>query len=314
LIAEAWDAAGLYQVGNFIGGRWQEWNGKFRDEVRSFLRGDRGYVSRMADRMIGSPDLYYHQNRTPHRSINFITAHDGFTLYDLVAYNEKHNEANNEQNRDGENHNRSWNCGVEGATSDPQIQKLRLRQMKNFLTVLMAALGTPMLTMGDEVGRTQKGNNNAYCQDNEISWFDWSLVEQNAELLRFAQHVVRWRLRDPTLGQQRHHTLADVLDRTKIQWHGIKPMDADWSESSHTLAYTIRDPRTGEVFYAVLNAYSDDLEFELPPPAVGTWRRVVDTSLSAPDDICARHEAKPWTAKTYRVKGRSAVLLIANNS
>ncbi len=314
LIAEAWDAAGLYQVGNFIGGRWQEWNGKFRDDVRAFIRGDRGYVSRMADRLIGSPDLYYHQHRTPHRSINFITAHDGFTLHDLVSYNQKHNEANNEGNRDGDNHNASWNCGVEGETSDKQVLGLRLQQMKNFLMVLMAALGTPMLSMGDEVGRSQKGNNNAYCQDNELSWFDWSLVAKNAELLRFTQLAIGWRLRDPTHGQQRHHTLADVLDRTKIQWHGIKPNQADWSESSHTLAYTMRDPRSGEVFYAALNAYADELEFELPPPACGQWHRIIDTSLAAPDDICSRQQAKPWPLAKYRVKGRSVVLLLAYNS
>ncbi|MBP7546896.1 MAG: glycogen debranching protein GlgX [Corallincola sp.] len=314
LIAEAWDAAGLYQVGNFVGGRWQEWNGKFRDEVRSFLRGDRGYVSRMADRLIGSPDLYYHQKHTPHRSINFVTAHDGFTLHDLVAYNDKHNEANNEGNRDGENYNRSWNCGVEGETSDPQVLALRQRQMKNFITVLMAALGTPMLTMGDEVARTQMGNNNAYCQDNEISWFDWSLVDKNAELLRFTQHMIRGRLRDPSLDQQRHHTLAEVLDRTKIQWHGVKPNQADWSESAHSIAYTIRAPRTGELFYAILNAWGDDLTFELPPATSGCWRRVVDTSLAAPEDICSRQDAKEWHQPHYVVKGHSVVVFISGKS
>ena len=179
LIAEAWDAGGLYQVGSFVGDTWREWNGKFRDDVRRFLRGDDGLVSVLATRLLASPDLYAHKEREPEESINFVTCHDGFTLNDLVSYNDKHNAANGEQNRDGADENCSWNCGTEGPTADPEIERIRTRQVKNFLALNLLAIGTPML-LGDEVRRTQQGNNNAYCQDNEISWFDWSLVEKHA--------------------------------------------------------------------------------------------------------------------------------------
>src|SRR5262249_40572710 len=176
-IAEAWDAAGLYQVGSFVGDSWKEWNGRFRDDVRSFFRGEDDTVARVADRLLGSPSIYGHKERDAEESVNFVTCHDGFTLNDLVSYNEKHNEANGEGNRDGADDNRSWNCGAEGPSTDPDIEALRNRQVKNFLTVTMLSLGIPMIGMGDEVRRSQFGNNNAYCQDNEISWFDWSLLE-----------------------------------------------------------------------------------------------------------------------------------------
>ena len=185
LIAEAWDAAGLYQVGSFIGDSWKEWNGRFRDDVRSFFRGEQGFVGRLADRFLGSPEIYGHKEREAEQSVNFVTCHDGFTLNDLVSYNQKHNEPNGEDNRDGANDNRSWNCGVEGPTDDPAVETLRNRQIKNFLTVTLLSLGVPMLLMGDEVRRTQRGNNNAYCQDNETSWFDWTLLEQHADVHRF---------------------------------------------------------------------------------------------------------------------------------
>jgi pullulanase/glycogen debranching enzyme len=185
LIAEAWDAAGLYQVGSFIGDSWKEWNGRFRDDVRSFFRGDEGTVGRLADRLLGSPEIYGHKEREAEQSVNFVTCHDGFTLNDLVSYDHKHNAANGEDNRDGANDNRSWNCGVEGPTHDPAVEQLRHRQVKNLLTVTMLSLGMPMILMGDEVRRTQHGNNNAYCQDNETSWFDWTLVAQHADIHRF---------------------------------------------------------------------------------------------------------------------------------
>ncbi len=185
LLAEAWDAAGLYQVGSFVGDAWKEWNGRFRDDVRDFFRGEPGSVRRIADRIVGSPEIYGHKGREVEQSINFVTCHDGFTLNDLVSYNDKHNEANGEDNRDGDNDNRSWNCGVEGQTDDPVIERLRNRQVKNFLTVTLLSLGVPMITMGDEVRRTQRGNNNAYCQDNELSWFDWTLLERHADVHRF---------------------------------------------------------------------------------------------------------------------------------
>ena len=180
LIAEAWDAAGLYQVGSFVGDRWVEWNGRFRDDVRGFVRGDPGRVWAASQRLIGSPDLYAHANREAQKTVNFVTCHDGFTLADLVSYDRKHNEANGEDSRDGSNDNLSWNGGVEGATDDPAIVELRRRQAKNLLTLTLLAVGVPMLTMGDEVLRSQHGNNNAYCQDNELSWFDWSAVEREA--------------------------------------------------------------------------------------------------------------------------------------
>jgi isoamylase len=180
LIAEAWDAAGLYEVGSFVGDSWKEWNGRFRDDVRSFFRGEDGSIQAFADRLIGSPSLYGHKQREPEQSVNFVTCHDGFTLNDLVSYDRKHNEANREDNRDGADDNRSWNCGVEGPTEDPDIDKLRTRQVKNFFTVTMVSAGMPMMLMGDEVRRTQGGNNNAYCQDNETSWFDWARLAKHA--------------------------------------------------------------------------------------------------------------------------------------
>jgi Type II secretory pathway, pullulanase PulA and related glycosidases len=191
LMAEAWDAAGLYQVGSFLGDSWKEWNGRFRDDVRAFFRGEPGTVTRFADRLVGSPELYGHKEREAEQSVNFVTCHDGFTLNDLVSYDRKHNEANGEDNRDGANDNRSWNCGIEGPTDDPAIERLRNRQVRNFLTVTMLSLGMPMMSMGDELRRTQSGNNNAYCQDNEISWFDWTLLERHAELHRFVACSMR---------------------------------------------------------------------------------------------------------------------------
>ena len=186
LIAEAWDAAGLYQVGTFPAwSRWAEWNGKFRDDVRRFVRGEPGMVSALATRLVGSPDLFHTSSREPYHSINFVTCHDGFTLADLVSYDHKHNEMNGENNADGIDQNLSWNCGAEGPTGSPEIIRLRRRQIRNFATILLLSDGVPMILSGDELGRTQQGNNNAYCQDNEISWMDWRLASQNADLLRF---------------------------------------------------------------------------------------------------------------------------------
>ncbi len=185
LIAEAWDAAGLYLVGSFIGDSWKEWNGRFRDDARSFFRGDRGSLRQFADRLVGSPEVYGHKNREPEQSVNFVTCHDGFTLNDLVTYDRKHNEANGENNRDGTDENLSWNCGVEGPTDDPAVESLRNRQVKNMLAVTLLSVGMPMLLMGDEVRRTQRGNNNAYCHDDDLTWFDWTLLEKHADLLRF---------------------------------------------------------------------------------------------------------------------------------
>jgi len=194
MIAEAWDAAGLYQVGSFVGDSWREWNGRFRDDLRDFFRGVEGSVARIADRVLGSPEIYSRKQREAEQSVNFVTCHDGFTLNDLVSYDYKHNEENGEGNHDGADDNRSWNCGVEGQSDDPAVEKLRNRQVKNFLTVTLLSLGVPMIVMGDEVRRTQRGNNNAYCHDNEISWFDWTLLSKHADLHRFVKLLVARRL------------------------------------------------------------------------------------------------------------------------
>ncbi len=194
LIAEAWDAAGLYQVGRFVGDNWKEWNGKFRDDVRAFMRGEDGTVTRLAQRLMGSPDIYGAREREPEQSVNFVTCHDGFTLNDLVSYNRKHNEVNGEDNKDGTDYNLSWNCGVEGPTDDPAIEALRNRQVRNSMTITLTSVGTPMLSMGDEVRLTRYGNNNAYCQDNEISWFDWSMHARHWDMHRFTKSLIGLRL------------------------------------------------------------------------------------------------------------------------
>ncbi len=313
LIAEAWDAGGLYQVGSFVGDSWREWNGRFRDDVRRFLRGDDGMVSAIASRLLASPDLYAHKAREPEQSINFVTCHDGFTLNDLVSYNEKHNEANGEENRDGADDNSSWNCGIEGPSSDPEIERLRNRQVKNFLALNLLAVGTPMLLAGDEVRRTQKGNNNAYCQDNEISWFDWSLVKTHAGLRRFVKLLLACRL-DPDRDATDHNTtLIEFLDNARIQWHGVKLDRPDWGQHSHSLAATAKAHRLGAVFHWMLNAYWEPLEFELPPaPAEcpGPWRRWVDTSRESPEDICQWRCGPPVTDHHYQVPPRSMVILV----
>ena len=226
LIAEAWDAAGLYQVGSFVGDSWKEWNGQFRDDVRRFMKGDRGTVTRLARRLQGSPDLYGAQEREPEKSINFITCHDGFTLNDLVSYNEKHNEANGEGNRDGSDDNLSWNCGVEGPTDDPAIERLRNRQVKNFLALTLLPAGAPLLLMGDEVRRTQRGNNNAYCQDNEISWFDWTELQTHADIHRFVRLLLLMRMHADLARRRSGWTLNEVLRRARIEWHGLQARSA----------------------------------------------------------------------------------------
>lgn len=312
LIAEAWDAGGLYQVGNFIGDRWKEWNGRFRDDVRGFFIGAPGTVSRLPDRLLGSPDLYGHQEREPEQSINFITCHDGFTLYDLVSYNQKHNEANGEDNRDGTNDNVSWNCGVEGPSSDPEIEKLRLRQIRNMLTTTFLSVGVPMLNMGDEVKRTQHGNNNAYCQDNEISWFDWSQTETNADLLRFTQQLIRFRQSFMEKGKP-DRSLNQVLREMHIEWHGVRLHQPDWSHDSHSLAVFVVNATRSEGYFMILNAYSQDLEFEVKPEYEGNaliWRQRIDTSSLSPDDIHLETATAPLlTSYRYLCKSHSVVWL-----
>jgi len=312
LIAEAWDAAGLYQVGSFVGDTWQEWNDRFRDDVRRFVKGDKGSVRGVASRILGSPDIYGHKERTAEQSINFVTCHDGFTLNDLVSYNHKHNEANGESNRDGANENLSWNCGIEGPTADPAIEKLRNRQVKNFLTLQLLAMGTPMLLMGDEARRTQKGNNNAYCHDSELSWFDWHLLERHGDIHRFVKELNGFRHRLDVVAQGRTLSLNQVLRQARIEWHGVHLGRPDWSDHSHSLAFTLRSLRVRFLLHAMLNAYWGPLTFELPPVAGMSgqgWRRCIDTALDSPDDICSWQAATIVQTKTYVVQQRSIVLL-----
>jgi isoamylase len=314
LIAEAWDAAGLYQVGSFVGDSWREWNGRFRDDVRSFFRGDDGSVASLADRLLGSPQIFGHKEREAEVSVNFVTSHDGFTLNDLVSYNQKHNETNGEDNRDGANDNRSWNCGVEGPTDDPAIENLRNRQVKNFLTVTLLSLGLPMILMGDEVRRTQQGNNNAYCQDNETSWFDWALVAKHADVHRFVAQLSARRLLRGAEPEQQHLTLNQVLRRANKAWHGVKLGQPDWGDSSHSLALSAEAGSRKVLLHLILNAYWEPLEFELP--RVGDddgnlWHRWIDTTLDSPNDIVEWETAPTVPGRTYRAGPRSVAVLFA---
>jgi isoamylase len=314
IIAEAWDAAGLYQVGSFIGDSWKEWNGRFRDDVRDFYRGKNSSVRNFADRYLGSYELYRHEEREAEQSVNFATCHDGFTLNDLVSYEQKHNQANGEDNRDGGNDNRSWNCGVEGPTDDPAIEQLRNRQVKNFLTVTMLSLGLPMILMGDEVRRTQHGNNNAYCQDNESSWFDWELVNRHADVYRFVRLLIARRLLRDQEAEENRMTLTQLIARANKCWHGVKLDQPDWCDHSHSLAFSAVLPKEAVICHLIFNAYWEPLEFELSP--VGDvesdpWRRWIDTSLETPHDIVEWQTAPLHSGYTYRAGPRSVVILWA---
>ena len=315
MIAEAWDAAGLYQVGGFIGDSWMEWNGRFRDDTRSFFRGEPGSLANFADRLLGSHEIYRHEQREAEQSVNFVTCHDGFTLNDLVSYNQKHNEGNGEENRDGSNDNRSWNCGIEGPTDDPAIERLRNRQVKNFLTVTMMALGLPMLLMGDEVRRTQQGNNNAYCYDNEANWLDWRLLGKHAEVLRFVRLLIARRLLRGTEAERERLTLTELIGKGIRSWHGVKLNEPDWSKNSHSVALTAELPKQRLLVYCIFNGYWEPLDFELPPVDSGAdnlWRRWIDTFLDSPQDIVEWQDAPAVPGRTYRAGPRSVVILWAS--
>jgi glycogen operon protein len=311
LIAEAWDAAGLYQVGSFVGDSWREWNGRFRDDVRSFFRGDEGAVALVADRLIGSPQVYAHKEREPEQSVNFVTCHDGFTLNDLVSYSRKHNEANGEENRDGAEDNRSCNWGAEGPTGDPAIETLRNRQVKNLLAVALLSLGMPMILMGDEVRRTQCGNNNAYSQDNQTSWLDWSLHSKHADVHRFVTLLCRVRLFRDSQPAEQCESLSDFLRTGNLAWHGVKPGQADWGSCSHSLAFSVENQAAGLLCYFILNAFWEPLDFELPRPGKNgaTWRRWIDTALDSPEDIVEWETAPVVATQSYRAMARSVVAL-----
>jgi isoamylase len=314
LIAEAWDAAGLYHVGAFPGMAWAEWNGRYRDVMRRFVRGDAGLTAEVATRVAGSADLYAN-GRLPGNSINFITCHDGFTLHDLVSYNAKRNGANGEDNRDGSNDNASWNCGVEGQTTDPKVLALRLRQAKNYLAILMLSRGVPMLLAGDEVLRSQSGNNNGYCQDNALSWFDWRLVESNRDMLRFTRELIALRRRHACLTANRFFDGKPIPGRgiPDIAWHGARLNQAPWQDAQgHFLSFTIAGLSEGEEDLQVMLNMSDQMvDAALPSIAGRRWHVALDTSRESPQDLLPRNRQMPHAAKVYSASARSVVALEA---
>jgi glycogen operon protein len=323
IIAEAWDAGGAYQVGWFPGGRWAEWNDRFRDEVRKYWRADPDETRHLATRLSGSSDLYLRDGRKPFHSINFLTSHDGFTLMDLISYNNKHNEDNGEENRDGGDNNYSYNYGSEGMAKDPVVQKIRERQMKNFFTTLLISLGTPMILGGDEMGRTQKGNNNAYCQDNEISWYDWSLLEKNKGLFRFVKEMIAFRLRHPCFMRPEFYTGREGSYNAipDIYWYDEKGGNPDWDQLGYALALLINGRRADVTrdrdvndFYIMFNASLDPVVFSIPAANDRRqWFRAVDTTLISPNDILPEGSEEQLTSNKYSVKSRSVVILISKN-
>jgi len=316
LIAEPWDADGLYHLGKFPAyGRWAEWNGQYRDTLRKFLKGDTGQVGAMGQALQGSPNLY--PRRGPIATINFITAHDGFTLMDLVSYNEKCNGNNFEPGDNGGNDNNCWNCGVEGPTNDPEVNALRRRQIKNAVAMLLVSQGVPMLLMGDEIGRTQRGNNNAYCQDSDISWMDWRFLEQNGDLFHFFKACITFRRAHPVLRNGYFLRNEDYLKLgySDISWHGLKTMKADWTDKSHVLAFMLcGDYAKGGLakdqhIYVALNMHWQDHTFELPAcPHHGLWHLFTDTGTGAvywPGyEVCLENQ------KLLRLKSHAVAILV----
>ena len=322
LIAEAWDAGGLYQVGSFPAwGRWAEWNGKYRDDIRKFLKGEPGMLGAMAQRLQGSPDLYAWLGRGACASVNFITCHDGFTLMDMVSYNGKHNEANGENNSDGGNDNDSWNCGWEGESSDPQVNKLRIKQIKNAATLLLVSQGTPMILSGDEMANTQWGNNNAYCQDNEISWINWGLLEKNKEIFDFFCKMTAFRNAHPVLRSRTHFLNRDYVGSgiADITWHGQKAWSADWSPECCVLAFMLCGKHAKEgkapdnTVYVAMNMDWQMHGFELPKLSKKlNWHVAVNTDAPAPQDAweCGK-EKKLANQDEFLVGPRSVIVLLA---
>lgn len=305
LVAEPWDAAGLYQVGSFYqDDRWGEWNGKYRDTVRRFIKGTSGMVGKFATRICGSQDLYY--QKSPNSSYNFITIHDGFTLNDLVSYNEKHNMSNGEENRDGNNDNDSWNCGIEGITNDKTIIELRERQKRNFHLVLMLSQGIPMLLMGDEYGHTKRGNNNTWCQDNELNWFLWDNLTTNSQFYRFFRLLIQFRNTHKVLKQGRFLTEDD------IQWHGEKPLKPNWDRDSQFLAFTLIDHQNHQDLYAAFNAQNKTVEIEIPSPLNSSkhWCWIINTANLSPYDFF--ESILKVESRTHIMPPYSALLLKCN--
>jgi glycogen operon protein len=313
LIAEAWDAAGLYQIGRFPGDRWAEWNGRFRDDIRRFVKGDPGIVGGMASRISGSADMYQDDGELPVNSINFVTCHDGFTLNDLVSYNSKHNAANGEDNRDGIDDNQSWNCGFEGESGDAAVELLRERQIRNFATLLLISRGVPMMLAGDEIRRTQKGNNNAYCQDNELNWMDWTLLERNANLFRFWKRMIDFRKRHSAL-RSRYFFNGAVNERglPDISWHGCHLNSPGWDNpDARALAMTIAGFNGEEDLHIMLNMYWERLTFEVPLLENRGWYRAVSTAAPSPLDIAEPGSELPVEEDSYLVPALSIVILVS---
>ena len=312
LIAEAWDEGGLYQVGSFGPDKWKEWNGQFRDDIRAFVKGEQGTVVKLRERITGSLDLYGVGDRPTGQSINFVTCHDGFTVNDLVSYDSKHNEANRENNRDGTDANHSWNCGTEGPSEDEAVSLLRSRQIKNLLALTLLSAGTPMLLMGDEGRRTQGGNNNAYCQNNETSWLDWSLNCRNEELQRFVACLIRLRFGSEVSSDSGRLSLEQYEVEAHYQWHGIELGKPDWKDDSHAIAFTLHTSSLKRLLYVAVNAFWGPLSFALPASRVAGplgWQRLVDTSLASPNDIVESESGVVVTDARYLVNSRSIVVL-----
>ncbi|MCD6618286.1 glycogen debranching protein GlgX [Aeromonas veronii] len=315
LIAEAWDAGGLYQVGSLAGARWREWNGQFRDDVRRFLRGDDNSVTAFVERLCGSPDIYHYHHADPEKSINFVTCHDGFTLWDWASYNSKHNEANGEENRDGCDHNFSWNHGHEGVTEDPQINALRMRQAKNMMVATLLSVGSPMLLMGDELLRTQRGNNNGYCQDNATCWMNWLPNARSQEMFRFMKELIQYRKHLFQRPEQESMplSLTEILRHSEICWHGVNAGQPDFSPHSHAIAMSALSSETKLALYVLFNAYWEPLTFNLPSPPKGVggyWRRILDTALPSPQDICTFGMPLEGLTREYLAQPRSSCLFI----
>lgn len=306
LIAEAWDAGGAYLVGRFPGERWSEWNGVYRDDVRRFWRGDAGMAGALASRLCGSADIYEHNGKAPLHSINFVTCHDGFTLHDLVSYDTKHNQANGEDNRDGCNANYSFNHGQEGPTEDPFILNQRQRQVRNMLVTLFFSRGVPMMLGGDEFGRSQHGNNNAYCQDGPLSWFDWGLAERNAPLVRFVRELIALRRRFRVLSAARFYRPDE------ISWLSPEGAPPSW-ETERSIACLIQAHEGGQKLYLAMNPTDEAVLFRAPPSPPGRhWRRLIDTAMASPDDIVRPEEAVAVLAEAgMQVSARSALVLLA---
>ncbi|MGI5172703.1 glycogen debranching protein GlgX [Treponema sp. OMZ 840] len=321
IIAEAWDGGGAYQVGSFPGGRWAEWNDRFRDDIRRFWRGDKFFTGGTATRLAGSSDLYLRDGRKPFHSINFLTSHDGFTLNDLVSYKQKHNKANGEDNRDGLDNNYSCNYGHEGASGDPEIESVRKRQIKNMILTLFLSQGTPMLLGGDEFRRTQNGNNNAYCQDNELSWFDWDLKNRHEDIFSFTRKAIAFRMRHPAFRRPEFFLGQDLSENNvpDISWFDHKGNIFNWDKQAHFLAclidgskVEIHSEKDDNDFYLMCNAGKETLHVKIPDAQPGKrWYRCADTSFESPNDFFDKDKEAVLDESEYALCGRTMAVLIA---